>query len=173
VFEDEFGLSFSEAVGSTWAPQGHPRFLKRLGKYRREVSTLVGLTITGKVFKRHFKGSINSEKVIEGLEHFQRHLRRPFILIWDHSRTHLSRSVKHYLAQHPEIHIEFLPAYAPELNPEEFCHGNVKCRLTNAVFLSTPEIRQTLDRGFARLRRRPDLLLAFFHHAGLSLNQLW
>ena len=81
--------------------------------------------------------------------------------------------VQHYLAMHPEIHIEFLPAYAPELNPEEYCHGNIKGDLRNAVFLSTTDIRKNLDRGFGRLRRRPDLLLAFFHHAGLSLNQLW
>jgi transposase len=173
VFEDEFGLSFSEPVGSTWAPQGQTPYLKRVGKYRRELSTLAGLTITGKVFKKYFKGSINSEKVIEGLEHIRCHLHRPFILIWDHSRAQLSRLVQQYLAQHPEIHTEFLPVYAPELNPEEFCHGNVKHHLTNAVFLSTTDIRQKLDRGFARLRRRPDLLLACFHHAGLSLNQLW
>jgi transposase len=173
VFEDEFGLSFSEPVGCTWAPRGQPPCLKRVGKYRRELSSLAGLTITGRVFKKHFKGSIDSEKVIEGLEHLGRHIRRSFILIWDHSRTHQSRRVQQYLARHPEIHVEFLPAYAPELNPEEFCHGNVKRRLTNAIFLSTTEIRKDLDRGFARLRRRPDLLIACFHHAGLSLNQLW
>jgi hypothetical protein len=34
--------------------------------------------------------------------------------------------MKEYLALHPEIHVEFLPAYAPEVNPEEFCPGNVK-----------------------------------------------
>ena len=73
------------------------------------------------------------------------------------------------LTQHPELNIEFLPACTPELNPEEFCHGHVKRRLTNSVFLATAKIRPTLDRGFARLRRPPDLLLACFHQAGLSL----
>jgi hypothetical protein len=33
-------------------------------------------------------------------------------------------------------------------------------------------MRQMLNRGFARLRRRPDLLLSFFHAAGLSVQQL-
>ena len=173
MFEDEFGLSFSEPVSFTWAPRGQTPVLKRLGKYRREVSTMAALTISGKVYKRHFAGSINSEKIIVGLEHVRRYVRKPFILIWDRSRTHRSKRVEQYLLDHPDIHVEFLPAYAPELNPEEFCHGNVKRRIKNAAFSSTAEIRKSVDGGFARLRKRPDLLLGCFHHAGLALNKLW
>ena len=173
MFEDEFGLSFSEPVSFTWAPRGKTPRLKRIGRYRREVSTLAALTISGKIYKRHFAGSINAEKVIVGLDHLRRHIRKPFILIWDQSRAHRSKIVKRYLQDHPEIQIEFLPAYAPDLNPEEYCHGNVKRQIKNAVFLSTAQIRTSLDLGFSRLRKRPDILLGCFHHAGLALNQLW
>jgi transposase len=173
VFEDEFGLSYSEPVSFTWAPRGQTPQIKRIGKYRRETSTMVGLTISGKIYKRHFDGSANSEKLITGLDHFRRCIKRPFILIWDQSRTHQAKIVKAYLASNPEIHMEYLPAYAPELNPEEYCHGNVKRRLKNAIFRSKPEIRQSLDLGFARLRKRPDILLGCFQHAGLILKELW
>lgn len=94
------------------------------------------------------------------------------ILIWDRASIHLSKVTKTYLRKHPEILIEELPAYAPQLNPEEYCHGNVKQHLKNARPASKEEIRSMLDRGFARLRRRPDLLLGFFHAAGLSVRQL-
>lgn len=67
---------------------------------------------------------------------------------------------------------EELPAYSPELNPEEYCQGNVKQRLKNARPAHTAEMRSMLDRGFARLRPRPDLLLSFFHAAGLPVNPL-
>jgi len=77
-----------------------------------------------------------------------------------------------YLATHTEISVEELPAYAPELNPEEYCHGNVKNRLRNARPADKIEMRHMLNRGFARLRHRPDLLLSFFHAAGLSVRQL-
>jgi hypothetical protein len=30
-----------------------------------------------------------------------------------------------------------------------------------------------VDRGLAGLRRPPDLILGFFRHAGLEVNQLW
>lgn len=134
---------------------------------------MVALTITGKIYKRHFDGSVNSEKLIVGLEHFRHHIKKSFILIWDQSRTHKAKIVKQYLDQYPEIHVEYLPAYAPELNPEEYCHGNVKRRLKNAIFQSKSDIRQSLNLGFSRLRKRPDILLACFQHAGLRLKQLW
>lgn len=173
MFEDEFGISFTESTSSTWAPRGKTPHLKRIGKYRREISTMVGLTITGKIFKKHFEGSINSEKLVQGLEHFSYHIGRPFIVIWDRSRAHRSNLVKEYLTKHPQIQLEFLPAYAPEVNPEEFCHGNVKRSMKNAVFTSKQDICKNLNRHFSLLRKRPDILLACFQHAGLALNQLW
>ena len=173
MFEDEFGISFTEPVGSTWAPRGETPHLKRIGKYRREISCMVGLTISGRIFKKCFEGSVDSEKLIQGLEHFRRCIGRPLIIIWDRSRTHRSRLTKAYLADHPEIHVESLPAYAPEINPEEFCHGNIKRAIKNSIFSSKQHIRQVLQNQFAALRKRPALLLACFHHAGLALNQLW
>jgi transposase len=80
--------------------------------------------------------------------------------------------VKAFLGEHPEIDVEWLPPYAPELNPEEGCHGNVKDRMKGATPETEAEIREQADRGFARLRRRPDLLLGFFHHAGLRIKRL-
>jgi len=134
---------------------------------------MVSLTISGRIYKRHFDGSVNAAKTLLGLEHLLHHIRGPLILIWDQSRTHKAKIVKAFLQKHPRIHVEYLPAYAPELNPEEYCHGNVKRRMKNAIFHSKTEIRDSLDRGFSRLRKRPDILLGCFQHAGLGLNQLW
>jgi transposase len=134
---------------------------------------MAALTISGKIYKRHFDGSINSEKFLVGLEHFRRQINKPFIIIWDRSKVHRSKLVKAYLEMHPEIHREYLPPYAPELNPEEYCHGNVKRRMKNGIYHSKSDIRKSLDMGFSRLRKRPDILLGFFGHAGLGLTQLW
>lgn len=80
--------------------------------------------------------------------------------------------VREYLEAHPGIEVEQLPPYAPDLNPEEFCHGNAKSHLRNATPDSAGEVRHLLDGQFARIRRRPELLLSFFQHAGLSVKQL-
>jgi putative transposase len=132
----------------------------------------VALTLSGKIYKRHFDGAMKSEQIIATLQHLQRHLPGKIILIWDRARIHTSKKVQRYLTNHSDIYVELLPAYSPELNPEEYCHGLVKQGLKNARPTYKDEIRSMLDRGFARLRQRPDLLLSFFHAAGLSVRQL-
>ncbi len=116
---------------------------------------------------------MTSDHVVQTLKHFLRYLPLGFVLIWDRASIHKSKATKAFMKLHPEIRTEFLPAYAPEVNPEEYCHGNVKQRLKNATPANTRVVRRLLDRGSARLRRRPDLLLHFFHAAGLTVNQLW
>jgi transposase len=93
-------------------------------------------------------------------------------VIWDRLQVHRSAEVKSYLGEHPEIMVEALPSYAPDLNPEEGCHGNVKRHLTNATPESIQDIVNQANRGFARLRRRADLILGFIHHAGLKVKRL-
>lgn len=127
----------------------------------------MGLTLSGKIYKRHFDGSVNAEKLIICLDHFRRHIKHPMIIIWDRSATHRAKVVKAYFESHPDMHMEYLPPYAPELNPEEYCHGNVKRRMKNGIYTSKTEIRMLLDAGFARLRKRQDILHACFRHAGL------
>jgi transposase len=173
VFFDEFGFSFQESLATTWARKGRRPVLRRVTRDRRALSTAVALTLSGKIYKRHFSGSIKSAQLIEALQPLQRHVSGQLILIWDRARIHLSLTTRTYLANHPEIMVEELPAYAPELNPEEYCHGNVKHHLKNARPSTKAEILSSLDRGFGRLRHRPDLLLSFFHAAGLSVKQLW
>lgn len=172
MFLDEFGFSFQEPLARTWAPRGKRPTLRRVESERRGLSTAVGLTLSGKIYKRHFHGSMKSTQVVQTLQHLQRHVASPFIVIWDRASIHKSRETQRYLEAHPEIRTERLPPYAPELNPEEFCHGNVKARLKNATPASVNEIHTLLDRGFARLRRRPDLLAQFIRHAGLRVKQL-
>lgn len=172
VFFDEFGFSFLEPVATTWARKGKRPILRRTTRDRRVLSTAVALTMSGKIYKRHFEGSIKSEQLVETLQHLQRHLSGKIILIWDRARIHKSKKTQAYLAAHLEIMVEELPAYAPELNPEEYCHGNVKIQLKNARPENKADMRKMLNRGFARLRHRPDLLLSFFHAAGLSVRQL-
>jgi transposase len=159
-------------TATTWAPIGQTPILRRLST-RRELSTVVGLTLSGKIYQRHFEQAIGGAEMVVTLHHLQRHMPGPMIINWDRLNAHRSLGGTEYLAAHPEIDVEWLPPYAPDLNPEEGCHGNVKQSLRHVTPMTINELRIQVDRGFARLRHRPDLILGFFRHAGLDVNQLW
>lgn len=173
MFYDEFGYSFLEQLSRTWAPRGRRLIVHRVTKDRRGLTTAAALTLAGKIYKRYFDGGMDSADVIVALEHVRHFMPNGFSLICDQAPVHTSQTTLAYFFDHPEIVVEPLPKYAPELNPEEYCHGNVKAWEANTTPDDRRAMRHVLDRGFARLRRRPDLLLSFIHAAGLSVRQLW
>jgi transposase len=128
--------------------------------------------LSGRIYKRHFDHAMHGPDVVVFLRHLQRCLPGPLMVIWDRLQAHRSAEVKAYRGEHTEIMVEELPTYAPDLNPEEGCHGDVKRHLLNATPEDTRQIRKQANRGFARLRHRPDLILAFFHHAGFRVKRL-
>jgi transposase len=172
MFVDETGFSFRAKTGTTWAPKGQTPALRRICQ-RRELSTVIGVTLSGRIYKRHFAHAIGGEDIVLTLRHFQQHVPGPLVIIWDRLHAHRAKVVKEYVEAHPAIEVHWLPPYAPDLNPEEGCHGNIKQHLRNALPTSVGELRAGVDRGLARLRQCPDLILGFFRHAGLNVNQLW
>lgn len=172
VFLDEFGSSYRERLGTTWGVRGQRPVIKRTDADRRVLSSIGVLTLSGGIYTMHVDGSINSDRIVKMLKRLLRYMPEGFVLIWDGASTHRSKVTKAFLAQHRQIAVEPLPPYAPELNPEEYCHGNVKACNRNSTPINKAQMRNLLDKGFRRLRRRQDLLLSFIRHAGLSVKQL-
>jgi transposase len=171
------GHTFQARFGTTWAPTGRRPVLRRLSQ-RREVSSSVALQAPldgpARLYARHFRGSMHGEQVIAALRYFRRQIGRPLLVIWDRLQAHRARPVQDFQAARPaDYHVEWLPFYAPELNPKELCTGWVKRDLQNAVPASVDELHHFACRSFRRLGRHADLLLGFFRHAGLSVTGFW
>jgi transposase len=176
AFLDETGHTFRARLGTTWAPTGRPPVLKRRS-LRREVSSIVALVAPlggpPRLYARHFRGSIHGEQVLVALRHFRRRIGRPLVVVWDRLNAHRAKPVQAFVAAHPaDYRLEWLPPYAPDLNPEELCNGAVKRDLLNAAPASVEALHHSARLGFRRLGRRPELLHSFFLHAGLSVNRL-
>lgn len=142
---------------------------------RREVSSIVGLVAPldgpARLYARHFQGNIRGEQVLVALPYFRRRIGRPLLVVWDWLNAHRATQVLEFVAAHPDDYqIEWLPPYAPELNPEELCNGWVKRDMQNALPGSVVELRSLARRSFLRLGHQSDLLHNFFCHAGLSVN---
>lgn len=116
-------------------------------------------------------GSVTDRVLIRQLQYLHRRLRRPFVLVWDHLASHHSRRMRSFAAGHDWLHLEYLPAYAPDLNPVEGMWAQLKNGvLANLGARTLDELTATARRGLRRIQRRPDLLTSFLIHTGLEWN---
>ena len=130
--------------------------LRRLSK-RREVSSIVAVTPDGRLYARHFRRKIGA----------------PLLVVWDRLNAHRARRTATFLAAHPrDFAVAYLPAYAPELNPEEPCNACVKRAMENALPGCVADLHRLARREFRRLQQRPELVVGCFRNAGLRVTRL-
>jgi len=68
------------------------------------------------------------------------------------------------------IHIEWLPPYAPDLNPDEQVWNRTKYSdLANYIPDDVGHLADAVEESLGRTRSQQTLLRSFFKHAGLSL----
>lgn len=116
-------------------------------------------------------GDCNRHRVLAVLKALARDVRgRRIILIWDQLPAHKSALVRDWLQAQPHwLRIEWLPGYAPELNPAEPLWGNIKgCELANRCAETLADAASALRRGMRRVRCSRTLAWAFLRHTGLS-----
>ena len=91
------------------------------------------------------------------------------LVIWDGLRSHRSRIVRDFVNQSGgRIEIDFLPAYAPELNPVEYVWGYWKQHeIPNFCPKDLVQLSEQARKALRRMRRRPTLVTAFWKQAQL------
>ena len=120
---------------------------------------------------RLFSGSIKGPQVVQFLRHLLHHLPGKLVVLWDRLPAHRSAVVKDFVAeQRGRLALEFLPAYAPELNPVEYLWGHWKQHeLPNLCPKTYWELSYAARRALRRMRRRPTLVTAFWTQAELFI----
>ena len=118
---------------------------------------------------RLFPGTTRSPQVVEFLQHLRRHVRGKLLIIWDGLRQHRSRMIRDFVDELGGlIHLEYLPACAPELNPVEYIWGHWKIHeLPNFCAKDFAQLTGHARRTLARMPRRPTLVAAFWKQAKL------
>jgi len=98
------------------------------------------------------------------------HAGRRIDLIWDNLNAHRSKLVKELAEQHPNLHLHFLPGYAPDLNPAEmlWCLSKYH-RMANHAIDNVPQLQAEAARTIQEVANRADLLRSCFAHAGFAL----
>jgi transposase len=134
----------------------------------KTLSAMAGVTWWNFYF-RLFPGAIRSPQVILFFAHLLCHIPGKLLIVWDGLAAHRSGAVWDFISQQRgRIWIEFLPAYAPELNPVEYLWSHWKQHeLPNFCPASFGHLSQHARGALRRMRRRPSLVCAFWQQAEL------
>jgi transposase len=164
-------------VRRTWAPKGHTPVLRHRFRRWQRIS-MAGLCCYGPDRSRarlafHAQpAAYTAEALITVIGELRRFLHGAKVtLVWDNLPAHRSKQMREFLAtQRGWLVVEYLPAYAPELNPVEGLWANLKAvELANLVADNLQEVLQATRHGVSRIRRKHKLLFSFLDHTGLPL----
>jgi len=161
---DAMGVRSDHQAGRSYAPRG--RTPTRPGTGRRfGANMLSAITNRGNLAFMVFKRRFTTAVFLRFLRRLVKHARRKVFLIVDGHPVHRSRAVRGWLRPNRRwIRMFFLPAYSPELNPDEMLNQDVK---TNAVGKKRPhhqpELMRNLRGYLARRRVHPEKVRRYFH----------
>ena len=174
MFLDESGFMLQPLCRRTWAPRGETPIQYAWDRHDR-LSAIGALSLApwarriGMYFEL-LDHNIRAEDVVAFLKQLRRHLRRPIILVWDRWSVHRKAARLLREAKCDWIHFEWLPGYAPDLDPVEWIWNHTKySRLANFVPDDVQHLQQAVLDSLHQQSQDSYLKHSFFRSAKLSI----
>lgn len=168
LFVDESAFYLLPGVVKTWAPTGQPPVLSH--KLTRDhLSVISAISPEGDLYMQIRETAFDSAGIIGFLDALQEQIPERIVIVWDGAPIHRSKAVKTYLAEGAtaNVHLERLPGYAPELNPDEgIWHYLKHVELRNVCCEDIAMLKRELYAAEARLYQRPAVIKACFRQTG-------
>jgi transposase len=160
---DETGLSNQANYGRSFAPKGKTPVLPRPAA-RVSQSMISSLTNRGTLRFMIYSGALTAAAFLAFLRRLVQGADRKLFVIADNLRVHRARRVRAWVQAHAgRIELFYLPPYAPEHNPDEFLHNDVRQAMARR---QVPRDKAALKAGLTSymrgLQRRPAKVRAFF-----------
>jgi transposase len=155
----------------TWAPRGQTPIL-HVPLTHAHLSVISGITFDGQLCMQVQERAFDAAGVVGFLRVLLRKIRGRVLVIWDGAPIHKGQPIKDYLARGAakRLHLERLPGYAPDLNPDEGVWNYLKrVELKNCCCADLSALRLELHRAKERLRHRRHIIRSFSAHCGYSV----
>lgn len=164
-------------VRRTWGLRGQTPVLRLRMRHREKISAIGALSISprrrhvGWYLQFHRNIGVRQEQVVAFLRHLLRHLRGRVVVVWDNLGAHKGRALRAWLRRCRRVHLEFLPPYAPELNPNEFGWAYLKRGpLANYCPNDVAELHVAVSGAVQSARSQQHLLRSFVRGTKLPLR---
>ena len=133
------------------------------------LSAMSAVSTAGDLYFALQAQSYNSTAVILFLEQLLTEVVGNLLIIWDGAPIHRSKAMRAFLAEGAakRLHLEQLPGYAPDLNPDEgVWNGLKRVALKNQCFTNLSSLERAVFRAKDDLRSRRDVLIGSIRHCG-------
>jgi transposase len=160
---DETGLSNQANYRRSFAAQGQTPVIPGSAK-RFSCSMISALTNRGTLRFMIYDGALNAALFRSFLRRLLKDARRKIFLIVDNRRVHRARPLTAWVrANRHRIELIYLPPYAPEYNPDEFMHNDLKQTMARRCMPKDKAgLKSFLRSHMRRLHRMPAKVRAFF-----------
>ena len=123
-------------VRKTWGPRGQTPVCRHRYSHKR-ISAISALSVSPKRRRMGLYFDLQHENfrqanVCDFLRQVLRHLRGEVIVVWDNAAIHKGAQIRRLCERFDRLHLEPLPSYAPELNPDEYVWSQSKNTLANS-----------------------------------------
>ena len=162
-FGDEAGIRSDYHAGTTWAPVGRTPVVKATGA-RHSINMISAVTAQGLLRFSVFTGSCTAAVFIAFCKKLLDDTDGPVYLVVDGHPTHKAKATKDFVAStNGRLKLFVLPAYSPQLNPDEWVWKNVKHdRIGRSSVTSAEDLKSKAIGAPRRLQKLPALVRAFF-----------
>ena len=160
---DETGLSNQDQIGRSYAPRGQTPVIVRTTR-RITQSMIAAVNNRGLMRFMLYDGALNVDRFLTFLRRLIKDARQKVFLIVDNLKVHHARKVKAWVESHRhEIELFYLPAYAPDHNPEEYLNGELKRELRQRPQPDgKDELVRNLRSVLRTIQRSPERVRAYF-----------
>jgi transposase len=164
-FGDEAGVRSDHHAGTTWAPKGKTPVVSSTGA-RFGLNLISAVSAQGEFRFMITNGRVGARVFIDFIKRLTHNTDRSIFLIVDGHPAHKAVAVRKFVdSLKGKFRLFFLPAYSPELNPDERVWNDLKNNAIGRKMITTPEIlKKEVISHMRFIQKTPERVRGYFQN---------
>ena len=166
---DETACVSLPSIIKGYAPVGKTPVMEHTAK-RFKINMISSITNRGKLRFMVYDQNMDAELFIEFLTRLIKSSDRKIFLVLDNLRVHHAKIVTAWVEEHQdEIALFYLPAYSPDLNPDEYLNNDFKRNVDKEnIPVNKEELQENTEKFMQRLEQDPEHVASYFRHEKIA-----
>ena len=164
-FGDETGCRSTHQAGRSYAPKGKTPMIMATGK-RFTVHMISAISNRGHLQFMLMDAGFNSEVFQTFLEQMIKYSKQKVFFITDNHPAHKTKKLNQWLEDNKKkIEVLFIPAYSPELNPQEYLNQDLKTNIIGKKrAINKEQLKKNINNFMSKRKKDKPQVKKYFHH---------